>query len=181
MKNPMIDVERTFITSDHHFFSYKHPFLKRTTREEDYRHMDIWNQVVGKDDLVLYVGDFCDSFRVIDLMDLHNRLNGRKILIKGNHEAAGIMNGDIDDDVYRLMFEDVLDEMFVPELNLKLVHEPGVGKIPPGGRMIFGHEHFPSPSHPTVSAMAFCCCAIRHEWKPVRLPDALNAMEACVV
>jgi len=61
-KDPMtLDIERTFVTSDHHFGSWRLPILRRTTREDDERHIEIWNSVVGKDDLVLYVGDFFDA------------------------------------------------------------------------------------------------------------------------
>ena len=44
--------------------------------------------VVGKDDLVLYIGDFCDG-GVGDLEELCKILNGRKVLIKGNHDEIG--------------------------------------------------------------------------------------------
>ena len=55
----------------------------------------LWNSVVGKDDLVLYIGDFYDSVpfsgdgAVADLMELVGRLNGRIVLIKGNHDKLG--------------------------------------------------------------------------------------------
>lgn len=45
--------------------------------------VDNWNEAIGKDDLVYFLGDFCwnmpSSFK--------DKLNGHKILIKGNHDG----------------------------------------------------------------------------------------------
>ena len=104
LSESVIDSTHTFVTSDHHFWSCRHPFQKLTTREEDDAHIALWNQVVGKDDLVLYVGDFCDSERVVDLAGLVGRLNGRKILVKGNHEQRLLDLGLIGEEVYRMAY-----------------------------------------------------------------------------
>lgn len=100
----MIDPDKTFVTSDHHFMDWRHApvWLRENTADEDERHIALWNSVVGKDDLVLYVGDFCDG-RDDELDELCKRLNGRKILIKGNHDW-------FDDESYRRAFEDVVKE-----------------------------------------------------------------------
>jgi calcineurin-like phosphoesterase family protein len=43
-----------------------------------------WNSVVGPEDTVYYVGDFSMAARSVELYT--KRLNGRKILVAGNHD-----------------------------------------------------------------------------------------------
>ena len=88
--------------------------------------MALWNSVVGKDDLVLYVGDYSDGI-VKDLDDLYRKLNGRIVLIKGNHDV-------LDDSIYRMAFADVVDRMYIDELKLLLVHDPETATLRPGER-----------------------------------------------
>ena len=104
-KRMKYDLNHTFVTSDHHFRDWAHlgGVLAESTLEEERRHIELWNSVVGKDDLVLYIGDFCDG-GVGDLEELSGKLNGRKTLIKGNHDRLG-------DEWYRCAFEDVVKEM----------------------------------------------------------------------
>ena len=77
----MIDLNHTFVTSDHHFLDWKNCPLHEGSEEEEARHIALWNSVVGKDDLVLYVGDFYESVPVTckggvaDLQDLLGKLN----------------------------------------------------------------------------------------------------------
>ena len=58
-----MDVNHTFVTSDYHFRDWTHfgGVLAESTKEEEKQHIALWNSVVGKDDLVLYIGDFCDG------------------------------------------------------------------------------------------------------------------------
>jgi len=48
-----------------------------------------WNSVVGKNDIVYVVGDFalCGKQKIIEI---GQRLNGRKRLVLGNHDQASI-------------------------------------------------------------------------------------------
>lgn len=82
-----MDLNRTFVTSDHHFRYWKHPLHLHceSTEEEEREHIALWNSIVGKDDLVFYVGDFCDGADH-ELQEIRSQLNGRMILIKGNHD-----------------------------------------------------------------------------------------------
>ena len=131
----MMDLNHTLVTSDHHFRDWKNSPLHEGSEEEEARHIALWNSVVGKDDLVLYVGDFYESVSVTckggvtDLQDLLGKLNGQIILIKGNHDK-------MDDSVYRLAFKDVVPEMRVEETHLLLTHVTDRAKLRPGERMI---------------------------------------------
>lgn len=44
-----------------------------------------WNSVVKEDDVILHLGDF--AFK--NIQDVQHKLNGRKILILGNHDRKG--------------------------------------------------------------------------------------------
>ena len=173
----MIDLNHTFVTSDHHFRDWKNCPLHEGSEEEESQHIALWNSVVGKDDLVLYVGDFYESVLVTckggvaDLQDLLGKLNGQIVLIKGNHDK-------MDDSVYRLAFKDVVLEMRIEEANLLLTHVPDRAKLHPGERKIYGHEHRGYVPLPTTSD-SICVCAKWHGWKPITLADALRIMDAC--
>ena len=175
MKNMKVDPAHTFVTSDHHFCSFG-CLLKRTTEEEDAQHVATWNEVVGKDDLVLYVGDFADTRAIKDLMELRKNLNGRIVLIKGNHDE-NLNNHDITDEYLKLIFEDVVDGIVLEDLGVQLMHSPNSSLRRPEMKLIHGHTHTQIEEYPTVTSTSFCCCACRHDWKPVRLLDALKAME----
>ena len=52
-----------------------------------------WNKTVQPDDVVLYLGDFCINKRnnkktIFNIETNTRKLNGRKILIKGNHDQS---------------------------------------------------------------------------------------------
>ena len=131
----MIDINKTFVTSDHHFREWTHfgGLLCESSKEQEEEHIALWNSVVGKYDLVLYVGDYSDGI-VRDLDDLYRKLNGRIVLIKGNHDV-------LDESIYRMAFADVVDRMYIDEVKLLLVHDPETATLRPGERMIYGHYH----------------------------------------
>lgn len=80
-----------FYTSDTHF--YHSNIIKYCNRpfssveEMNEKMIANWNEVVNPGDTVYHLGDFafCTSDRAISLL---NRLNGRKVLITGNHEKT---------------------------------------------------------------------------------------------
>lgn len=167
------DLEHTFVTSDHHFCLWKElrgRLLGETSVVEDERHIELWNSVVGKDDLVLYIGDICDGDES-DLKTINALLNGRKILIKGNHD-------ELDEKWYKEVFSDVVSEMRIDELNLRLVHvKEKVSERLPGERLIYGHEHRLLESAPKTTRDSICVCAKWHDWKPLTLAEAFRLME----
>ncbi len=172
-KRMKYDLNHTFVTSDHHFREWTHRggVLSESTKEEEAQHVALWNSVVGKDDLVLYIGDFCDG-GVGDLEELSKKLNGRKILIKGNHDRLG-------DEWYRCAFEDVVEEMRIDELNLRLVHVKAEARdLQSGERIIYGHEHRLMSEPLPTTCDSICVCAKWHGWKPISLAEAIRQMDA---
>ena len=77
-----------FFTSDTHFGDHrtiniwKRPFA--STVEMDALLIARWNEVVGPEDVVWHLGDFCR--RGADAEGLLARLNGRKHLVAGNND-----------------------------------------------------------------------------------------------
>jgi calcineurin-like phosphoesterase family protein len=99
---------KTWITSDLHF---GHANIKKFCPETRGRFRDVehmretmiseWNQLVGQDDTVYMLGDVA-FLPAVEAVAIMRRLNGRKILIEGNHDRK-LLN----DPVFRSCFESV--------------------------------------------------------------------------
>jgi calcineurin-like phosphoesterase family protein len=84
-----------FFSSDHHFFhrnilKYEAQARPFTTIEEMHHHLiTAWNTAVSADDEVFYLGDFAMASRrqQEQVAEVVQQLNGRKILIQGNHDS----------------------------------------------------------------------------------------------
>lgn len=76
----------TFFTSDTHFCHKLMAELRHFDSTEDMNEHIIqsWNAKVGKKDLTYHLGDF--GFKHDSLAHIRNRLNGKIILILGNHD-----------------------------------------------------------------------------------------------
>ena len=85
-------MSETFFIGDTHFghkgiiqFSGTRPYRPFDTIEEhDAELIKRWNKVVGKNDRVFVLGDFCFGKRNLPIA---NELNGTKKLIMGNHDC----------------------------------------------------------------------------------------------
>jgi calcineurin-like phosphoesterase family protein len=84
---------KTFIVADTHFrheniIKYSgRPF--KTVEEMDEQMIKRWNSRVGKDDLVIHLGDFALGNKE-EVSEIRNKLNGNIILLKGNHDHRSI-------------------------------------------------------------------------------------------
>ena len=84
---------KTFLISDTHFchnncykFTVDGELMRpwaSNSEEGDQIMVDNWNRVVGQGDKVYHLGDVAIGRKGLDIL---GRLNGRKILIKGNHD-----------------------------------------------------------------------------------------------
>ena len=142
---------KIWFTSDTHFnhaniIKYcKRPF--DTVDEMNQLLIDNWNMVVSKDDLIICDGDFAlgNSNSAIGILD---KLNGHKILIKGNHEKAVLSNKQarsyFDGGIYDLLEITILDEEVSDGFqDIILCHYPMVvwDKSHRGSWQLFGHVH----------------------------------------
>jgi calcineurin-like phosphoesterase family protein len=83
----ILDLNKVWFISDHHF-NHKN-IVKFTGRPENHDYVMIANHnaIVGKDDLVYDLGDF--AFADIKTQQHYfDRLNGTKVLIRGNHDGS---------------------------------------------------------------------------------------------
>lgn len=85
----------TFLIADSHFCHEGiirlcgRPFSD--VSEMDAAMVDSWNAVVRKDDTVIHLGDFAHRAAADRLPKLFNALNGRKHLIRGNHDGEATL------------------------------------------------------------------------------------------
>ena len=85
-----------FFTSDTHF-NHKsilqlcnRPF--NSIEEHDQKLIENWNSVVGVEDTVFHLGDFCFG-NAQKWKEIRNQLNGHIILIIGNHDVKQVSQG----------------------------------------------------------------------------------------
>lgn len=109
--------------------------------------VDNWNMVVSNDDLVICCGDFSlgSSNNAINILQ---KLNGHKILIKGNHEKSVLGSKEaktyFDGGIYDLLEITILDEEVSDGFqDIILCHYPMVvwDKSHRGSWQLFGHVH----------------------------------------
>jgi len=83
-----------YIISDTHFFHYNiigycgRPF--KSEKEMNTTMIKRWNSTVKEEDLVIHVGDVILSNKTKYFAELIQKLNGRKILVRGNHDRKSI-------------------------------------------------------------------------------------------
>lgn len=144
-----------FFSSDHHFFhSNIIKYCNRPFSDVDCMNADMicrWNATVGKDDSVIYCGDLSAGLgkREENLREVIRSLNGRKFLVRGNHDHQS-------DDWYEASgFEKVFERL---ELGgVLIIHYPlmtaqdfGVNLDELGEieHVVHGHTHHAgSPNH----------------------------------
>jgi len=106
-------MSKVFVIGDTHFLHAN--IVKYTGRPENFNRLmvDNWNKVVGKDDMVIHLGDFSAGVkgRMELLEGIANMLNGEKILIRGNHDHFS--EGRYID---RLGFKEVYDYLAIEDV-----------------------------------------------------------------
>ena len=80
-------------TSDlHHSHKNICKYTNRLVETTEDQHSDwlirIWNSQVKMDDAIYHLGDLSFASRYNDVADFVNKLNGYKVLIKGNHDKV---------------------------------------------------------------------------------------------
>ena len=134
--------EKTFFTSDTHF---NHGNIIRFCRRpfDNAEQMNEalirnWNSVVGQDDVVFHLGDFClgGSAEWTKILD---RLNGRIHLVLGNHDMKNFRQG------FMHRFEDVSMQRYIEVGKQRIVlnHNPFLcyGGAYSDIWQLFGHVH----------------------------------------
>lgn len=137
-----------FITSDLHFshkniikyFPESRPYSSTDEMNEDI--ITKWNCMATPQDTTYILGDvaFCHASEAVQLL---SRLNGKKILVKGNHDCH-----QLKDPSFRSMFESIHDylEIKINKTTIVLFHYPiySWNKKHYGSIMLHGHSHVKS-------------------------------------
>lgn len=129
----------------------------------------LWNSTVGKDDLVYILGDFTLSRRMDVIKNLVNALNGRKILIMGNHDTRKPK------DYIECGFEVATRKPMMVEPGVILMHEPfnEALLIAPNYIYFFGHVHS-KPSIMDDFSNCMCVSVERIDYKPIDLDEFIR-------
>ena len=118
-----------------------------------------WNSTIKKDDIVYHLGDFALGNKN-KIKDFVQKLNGKKYLIKGNHDV-------FDNQFYRTIgFIEVYDHPIIIHDFIVLSHKPQPFIMNQMYHNIYGHIHN-SPMFQTKSEGSTCVCLERWNYKPV--------------
>jgi calcineurin-like phosphoesterase family protein len=168
-----------FLVSDTHF---GHAGVCRFTRPDsdeklrpwtDPAEMDefmvtAWNERVGPNDKVYHLGDVVMSRKSLSIMD---RLNGDKVLIRGNHDI-------FKDDDYRKYFRElrayhVMNGMILSHIP---IHYDSLGRF---GVNIHGHLHASRVMKDGAIDLRYhCVCVEQTDFAPILFEDVVKRIEA---
>jgi calcineurin-like phosphoesterase family protein len=133
-----------------------------------------WNETVKPTDKVYHLGDVVINRRALKTLA---RLNGDKVLIRGNHDIFR-------DDEYREYFRElrayhVMNGMMLSHIP---VHPESLGRF---GVNIHGHTHSNRvmtwdafKHHPIVDVRYHCVCVEQTDFKPILFEDVIKRIEA---
>jgi calcineurin-like phosphoesterase family protein len=169
--------DRLFFTSDTHF-GHKN-IIKYTDRpfnnvkEMDEILINRWNEKVGENDLVFHLGDFALG-KEADCQRILERLNGHKVLIKGNHEKCVMSksyNRELfDGGIYELLEIKINDEEVSNEFqDITLCHYTMKtwNKSHRGSWQLFGHVHGALDNDPSLSPNQIDVGVDSHNFYPI--------------
>ena len=168
----------TFLVSDTHF---GHAGVCKFLREDgtklrpwdDPNEMDedmiqAWNETVRPKDKVYHLGDVVINRRALATL---SRLNGDKVLIRGNHDIFR-------DDEYRKYFRElrayhVMNGMILSHIP---IHTESLGRF---GTNIHGHLHANRVKtlDGSVDVRYHCVCVEQTDFRPILFEDAIKRIE----
>ena len=168
-----------FLVSDTHF---GHAGVCRFTHEDtgvkirpwtDPDEMDeamvkAWNETVRPNDKVYHLGDVVINRKALKIM---SRLNGDKVLIRGNHDIFR-------DTEYREYFRElrayhVMNGMILSHIP---IHEESLGRF---GVNIHGHLHTRRVMKDgAIDVRYHCVCVEQTDFRPILFEDVIKRIEA---
>lgn len=149
---------KIFLTSDHHFGHgniIKHcrrPFS--SAEEMDAAMIANWNTMVGREDIVYHLGDFAFVKNRAGLTNYISRLNGRIVLIKGNHDDKVVWKNR---DLFYAAHDSYL-ETSINGVEVTLCHYPLLvwNKSHYGSLHAYGHVHQNMSDQERLLSMNVC-------------------------
>jgi calcineurin-like phosphoesterase family protein len=141
--------------------------------EMDEAMVKLWNEKVKPNDKVYHLGDVVINRRALNIL---HRLNGDKVLIKGNHDIFKLPD-------YLEHFRDVrgyhvMNGMILSHIPL---HEESLGRF---GVNIHGHLHANrvmtrkhSGATPVVDVRYHCVCVEQTDFAPILFEDVIKRIK----
>lgn len=138
------EIQNIFFTSDNHFMHFNViEYCNRPFESSDQMSkvmIQNWNSVVGKEDIIFILGDFCFSGSA-QWSWLLDTLNGTKYLVWGNHDK-GVPSTKFErmDNIINLL---ILDPEIKDGQRISLCHYPMLSwyQSHKGSWQLFGHVH----------------------------------------
>lgn len=166
--------QKTFILADTHFsheniIRYEERPFKNASEMDQFM-IRKWNETVSDNDLVLHLGDV-GIFRAKQAEEILKQLNGRKILILGNHDAFSKTkwkNFGFDPQEYYFYKDYLLTHKPQNEVPLKIAVENELIK-----GNIHGHTH--SKNQHLNKGLYKCCCVEFLGYKPILFDEFIDA------
>lgn len=121
-----------------------------------------WNSVVGKEDKVYMLGDFCLSGNKKVIESYVRQLNGQKSLIIGNHDRLSVKK------YYECGFEFVSKYPIIIKNFVILSHAPMFINDNCFYFNIYGHVH-DSSAYETRTKQSWCVSVERQDYRPAEL------------
>ncbi len=108
-------MSKIFFTSDPHFDDYRldlfgRDILFKTSKEVDDHIVERWNKTVGKHDTVYVLGDVALTLKGLKKV---SKLNGEKILVKGNYDNPATAKYNVSDAVLLEYFDSVVENISI--------------------------------------------------------------------
>lgn len=128
-----------------------------------------WNSVVAATDIVYILGDFGAVDYEAQILE---QLNGRKFLIKGNHDTKS------NEEYRRFGFQEVYDHPIIIESFWILSHDALYVNINMPYANLFGHVHN-SPIIKDYSKQHFCVSAERINYTPIDFDTIKYTIKKC--
>ena len=122
------------------------------------------NEVVGKGDLTYHLGDFTFSKNYRDIQHILEKLNGRHILILGNHDLFRPF------EYTEMGFESVHTSLEI-EGGFTLIHDPAVAGVLKDTDFIHGHTHGLGLR---LAPNAYSVSVEMHDYYPVDLEEIVK-------
>lgn len=162
---------KTFFIADTHFghdaiIRYENRPFKDTKEQEDML-IKNWNETVDSEDTVYVLGDFGLSDSKEETMRVCQALNGKKILVMGNHDTQT-------PEWYRQCgFSEASPWPIIVEGFWILSHEPlYINENMPYAN-IYGHVHA-NPTYKDFSRQSICVCVERTDYRPITFEEIKN-------
>ena len=175
---------KTFFTSDTHFYHTNiieycnRPFSD--VQDMNDKMINNWNSVVGPNDLVYHLGDYCFGNEQ-KIREINSRLNGHIVLVHGNHDERIVKDSQYRNNYRQYPISDRF-QAIVPFLEakvegttitmchfaLKVWNRSHHGKI-----SLYGHSHGTHPGNSQQLDVGSDCW----DYKPVTLEQILARLK----